>query len=112
MLRGAKFDPEEFFDLDDGFGFTSPVGAIAANSFGLHDMLGNVREYCADDWHDSYKELPTNSTAWTTGGSGRLRVLRGGSWSNDPWGVRSGTRNRNNDRITDTGFFPAEPREF
>ena len=64
MTRGkAKFDPERFFDLDDGFAFTSPAGSFAANSFGLHDMLGNVWECCADDWHDNYNGSPTNGTA-------------------------------------------------
>ena len=90
-----QFDPEQFFDWDDGFPFTAPVGSFDPNPLGLYDMLGNVWEWTQDHWHDNYKGAPTDGSAWTTGGSKDgegLRVLRGGAWDNDPWGVRAGAR--------------------
>ena len=60
---------------------TVPVGSSGvANAFGLYDMHGNVWEWCADVWHDSYKGAPIDGSAWLSGGDSSYRVLRGGSW--------------------------------
>ena len=99
-----KPDPERFFTFDDGFDFTSPVGTFRANPWGLHDMLGNVWEYLADDWIDNYTTGPSNETPRTTTGSDRLRVVRGASWNDNPWIVRSASRGRSDDRSASTGF--------
>jgi formylglycine-generating enzyme len=100
----VKPDSGRFFQHDDGYPFTSPVGAFAPNPWGLYDMLGNVWEWCADAWHDSYDGAPDDGSARTTTGSVRLRVLRGGSWNYIPWLVRSGSRSWVNGRSTNTGF--------
>ena len=73
-----------------------PVGSFPPNAFGLHDMHGNVWEWCADHWHDNYHGAPSDNSAWTSGGISFLRVLRGGSWFNVPWGCRSASRARAN----------------
>jgi len=74
----------------DGFAYTAPVGHFKPNAFGLHDMLGNVWEWVADNYHDSYVGAPTDGSAWQ--GDSALRVLRGGSWNNSPWNVRAAIR--------------------
>jgi eukaryotic-like serine/threonine-protein kinase len=72
---------------------TTPVGSFAANEFGLHDMHGNVWEWCLDHWHESYSGAPTDGSAWVENGNSSLRVLRGGSWANYPEDCRSASRN-------------------
>ena len=62
---------------------TSEVGAYPANPWGLCDMHGNVWEWVEDRWHDDYQGAPDDGLAWTQGKDSR-RVLRGGSWLNDP----------------------------
>ena len=89
----------------DGYVFTAPVGNFAANSFGLHDMHGNVWEWVEDPYHGSYLGAPTDGGAWTTG-TESWRVLRGGSWNDYPWVLRTASRGRNSpdSRLDITGF--------
>jgi formylglycine-generating enzyme required for sulfatase activity len=78
---------------------TTDVGSFPPNAFGLYDMHGNVWEWCLDDWHDNYKDAPTDGSAWFSSDdklsdkSGRA-VLRGGSWLSDAGGCRSARRDR------------------
>ena len=72
---------------------TTPVGSFPSNAFGLSDMHGNVLEWCADHFHGSYEDAPTDGSAWIEGGDAELRILRGGSWSSDPRFCRSAFRN-------------------
>ncbi|MGF1936657.1 MAG: caspase, EACC1-associated type [Nostoc sp. ChiQUE02] len=70
---------------------TTEVGSFPANAFGLCDMHGNVWEWCQDTWHDSYKEAPTDGSAWIDNDN-KYQVLRGGSWFNTPGSCRSASR--------------------
>jgi formylglycine-generating enzyme required for sulfatase activity len=76
---------------------TRPVGLKRPNQWGLHDMLGNVWEWCLDHWHDTYDGAPADGSAWLEAReSAALRVLRGGSWNDEARDVRSSYRDRNN----------------
>jgi formylglycine-generating enzyme required for sulfatase activity len=77
-----KANPGEFVaaGYNDGFVNTSPVGSFAANRYGLHDLGGNVRQWC-EDWFDQDQTD---------------RVLRGASWNGRrPSVLLSSARNRN-----------------
>jgi formylglycine-generating enzyme required for sulfatase activity len=75
---------------------TSPVGSFKPNAFGLYDMAGNVWQWVEDCYHQSYQDpdnttAPSDGSVWTTGYCSR-RVIRGGSWYNNPRGLRSAVR--------------------
>jgi formylglycine-generating enzyme required for sulfatase activity len=63
-----------------------------ANAFGLSDMHGNVWEWCQDIWHENYEGAPIDGRAWTTEGDEGSRILRGGSWGDNPRHCRSAFR--------------------
>lgn len=69
----------------------APVGSFGPNPFGLYDMLGNVWQWTADCWHESYTGAPADGSPWQTAGCAK-RVLRGGSWSSLPALIRSAAR--------------------
>ncbi len=85
---------------------TAPAGTYRPNAFGLHDMHGNVREWVQDCWHVSYRGAPADGSAWTERADCNKRVLRGGSWNDIPWDMRSARRmsGRWKDRNSKTGF--------
>ena len=87
---------------------TTPVGSFPANAWGLHDMHGNVWEWCLDTWHDSYEGAPEDGRAWLDPEAGEEseRLLRGGSWGYDPRFCRSAYRLRDvpGDTDDDVGF--------
>ena len=74
---------------------TVPVGSFQANPFGLYNMAGNVWQWVEDCWHENYNGAPRDVSAWTTGDCSR-RVLRGGSWFNNPGDLRAANRYRSN----------------
>jgi formylglycine-generating enzyme required for sulfatase activity/uncharacterized protein with von Willebrand factor type A (vWA) domain len=104
---------------------TTPVGQFPPNAFGLYDLHGNVWEWCADPWHENYKGAPTQGEVWDKKNENdnryqiydvenltkllsgnENRVLRGGSWGDDPWDCRSANRSRNgpDSRVRYFGF--------
>jgi formylglycine-generating enzyme required for sulfatase activity len=87
---------------------TTEVGSFPANAFGLYDMHGNVWEWCADHWHDSYNGSPTDGSAWLNKNADEnaFRVIRGGSWYDYPRNCRSASRNSDFPRVANifSGF--------
>lgn len=85
---------------------TVKVGSFDANAFGLYELHGNVWEWVEDVWHDSYTGAPTDGTVWKSGGDAARRVLRGGSWYNNPRNLRSADRSKGTlvDRNNILGF--------
>jgi formylglycine-generating enzyme required for sulfatase activity len=75
-------------------GATRAVAGKQANAWGLYDMSGNVWEWVADCWIDSYNGAPTQGNARASHECG-LRVLRGGSWFFFPQTTRASYRDRN-----------------
>ena len=67
------------------------TGSFPPNAFGVYDMAGNAAEWVEDCWSDNYKGAPTDGSAWTKPVC-RERVLRGGSFNNDPRYLRSAAR--------------------
>jgi formylglycine-generating enzyme required for sulfatase activity len=67
------------------------VKSFQPNPFGLYDINGNVSEWVADCWHDSYLRAPRDGSAWINPGCS-AHVVRGGSWGSAPDQDRSAYR--------------------
>ena len=92
-------------------GETTPVGSFPANAWGLYDLHGNVWEWCADHWHESYADKPDGLKAngnapWLSDDEEANRSLRGGSWDSGPGNCRSAIRDpdRPGGRFSGCGF--------
>jgi len=102
---------------------TTDVGSFPPNAFGLYDMHGNVWEWCADPWHNSYQGVPTDGSVWDENNNdncylssinlvvnfksdNRYRLRRGGSWLSAPVHCRAAYRyyNAPGDRGSGIGF--------
>ncbi len=82
--------PRAIMAMDDGHAFLAPVGSYQGNGFGLHDMLGNVWEFCADRYR-VYGKDPVTDPVGTD--EKRGYAVRGGGWSNVASDCRCASRN-------------------
>ena len=119
-LEGKQYPWGDTADLSNANYFynargTTPVGRYPANGYGLHDMSGNVWEWCLDAYDaDFYLNSPrrnpfsgTNTPEWVTDNFRSIqsaRVLRGGSWLMDPQGIRVAYRFRGSPSDTYSAF--------
>ena len=97
----ANYDGSEVYgdgEKGDYLQQTTDVLSFHANVWGLHDMHGNVWEWCADHWHKNYEGAPEDGRAWideeAKGNMNDMdrRLLRGGSWIILPADCRSAFR--------------------
>lgn len=102
---GATPESNSRMHCADGHFFSAEVGSYEPNSWGLHDMIGNVWEWTADCWNPSYEGAPTDGAVWRTGDCSK-RVVRGGAWAHGPTGLRVSNRGGSGatDRYSGMGF--------
>ena len=80
----------------DGHGYTAPVGSFPNGSgpFGHQDLTGNVWEWVRDWYAEDFytRSAPESPVNEVESGS---KVIRGGGWGNNPWGLRATLRHYN-----------------
>ncbi|MDB6162915.1 MAG: formylglycine-rating enzyme family protein [Xanthomonadaceae bacterium] len=85
---GGRHWSNGFVGYGDGYWGPAPVARFGANAYGLHDLAGNVSEWVADCWHDSYRRAPDDEAPWINPGC-HMGIVRGGSWASSPEQTRS-----------------------
>jgi formylglycine-generating enzyme required for sulfatase activity len=102
--RYGNIDDVAWYDQNSG-GRAHEVAQKRANGFGLYDVLGNVWEW-VNDWYDEryYQESPSQDPPGPA--RGQVRVLRGGAWGDQAWGIRVSDRRGENPegRYSTNGF--------
>src|SRR6185503_13557426 len=102
--------PRRIQEIDDGAAYATPVGRYRPNGFGLHDMLGNVWEFCSTR-HGAYPPGPATDPGDL--GTQESYDVRGGGWSNEPKDTRCASRNSDPPHFghSNLGFRVAIPLE-
>jgi formylglycine-generating enzyme required for sulfatase activity/ABC-type lipoprotein export system ATPase subunit len=80
---GEPYDPQRPAKID----------SFRPNPFGLYGMAGGVAQWVSDCWHKDYRGAPEEGSSWNAPNCSE-RVLRGGSWKNNPSYLRTANRNR------------------
>ena len=90
---------------------TLPVGTKKCNELGIYDMSGNVWEWCWDWYSDSYYNISPNDNPKGPD-SGLYRVMRGGGWASNTWGIQVSARQKTkpSDSFFDLGFRVSRKR--
>jgi serine/threonine protein kinase/formylglycine-generating enzyme required for sulfatase activity len=108
---GASWtDIADWPELDDGFAQQAPVGSTTANAFGLHEVHGNLWEWCLDTFNwDFYGRSPKSDPVSPLAAGATRRVIRGGSYAAAAMLARSANRNLFNlaSASNSLGFRPA-----
>ena len=83
--------------------YLAPIGHFQPNAWGLYDTAGNVWEWTCSEWQI---ELGDTAKQCAEKGASDRRVIRGGSWGDDPDWIRSSARSwyLTDDLINDVGF--------
>ncbi|MDR1128525.1 MAG: SUMF1/EgtB/PvdO family nonheme iron enzyme, partial [Treponema sp.] len=92
--ENGKYPSLTGIDGRDGYAEMAPVGTFSPNKWGLYDMIGNVQEWCWDQFGNYRQEAQTDPEGPPWGSASQdNRVNRGGSWGSPAGHARSASRN-------------------